>query len=213
MMQESTEAHTESLTEERLLIAVSKLCEQDSTLRVVVEKWGPPPLWDREPGFPTLVHIILEQQVSLASAKACFDKLAEHVEALTPQRFLTLHDTTLLEIGFSRQKTRYCRILSQAIVDETLDLAALHKLPDGAVYRELTSLTGIGAWTANIYLLMALGRPNIWPPGDLALIIAMKELFMMDERPDHETFQEKGERWKPYRAVAARILWHYYLSR
>ncbi len=202
-----------SLNESTLLEAVDQLCQKDSALRSVVDRWGSPPLWAREPGFSTLIHIILEQQVSLASAKACFDKLNAVLPGLDPDGFLTLSDEALLKIGFSRQKTRYSRMLAQAILEGTLDLQALNHASNEAVFEALTALKGIGPWTANIYLLMALGRVDIWPEGDLALVVALQKLYNLDHRPDRTEFLAMGEDWRPYRAVAARILWHYYLSR
>jgi DNA-3-methyladenine glycosylase II len=189
------------------------LCQGDARLQSVVDQYGYPPLWAREPGFPTLIHIILEQQVSLASAKACFDKLNSALVELTPEKFLSLTSEDLLGIGFSRQKTRYSRILAESIIDHTLELESLNHAPDEMVFSQLTSVTGIGAWTANIYLLMALGRPDIWPVGDLALEIALQKLFGLDHRPRAAECQELAAGWRPYRAVAARILWHYYLSK
>ncbi|MBC8376679.1 MAG: DNA-3-methyladenine glycosylase 2 family protein [FCB group bacterium] len=201
------------LNEASLSVAAEKLCQSDDNLKSVVDQFGLPPLWARAPGFPTLIQIILEQQVSLASAKACFDKLDFVLHKLNPESFLTLDDTALLRIGFSRQKTRYSRILAQAIKDGALDIDALIHDSDDEVFSKLTALTGIGPWTANIYLLMALGRPDIWPGGDLALEVALQNLLGLDHRPRGEEFQQLAEAWRPHRAVAARILWHYYLSR
>lgn len=192
--------------------AVEILCQRDANLQAVVNEYGMPPLWAREPGFPTLIHIILEQQVSLASAKACFDKLNSALEGLNPESFLSLSDDALLSFGFSRQKTRYSRIAAEAILDKSLDLEEMADLPDDEVFSQLTALTGIGPWTANIYLLMALGRSDVWPVGDLALEVALKNLLGLDQRPRGEEFQELADGWRPHRAVAARILWHYYLS-
>jgi len=203
---------TISLNEATLSDAVVSLCRIDPKLKFVVDQYGIPPLWAREPGFPTLLHIILEQQVSLASAKACFDKLNAVCPELNPETFLTLSDSALLKIGFSRQKTRYSRILATAISDASLNIEGLSYATDEVVFSQLTALTGIGPWTANIYLLMALGRPDIWPGGDLALEVAIQKLYSLDHRPSGEEFQKAGEAWRPYRAVAARILWHYYLS-
>ena len=200
------------LNEARLSEAVDTLCQADAQLRSVVEQYGSPPLWAREPGFPTLIHIILEQQVPLASAKACFDKLKLALPELNPEAFLTLNDKNLLQIGFSRQKTRYSRILAKAINDGALDIDSLILSSDEMVTLKLTALTGIGPWTANIYLLMALGRPDIWPAGDLALEVALQKLLGLPHRPKGDEFQLLGDTWRPYRAVAARILWHYYLS-
>jgi DNA-3-methyladenine glycosylase II len=201
------------LNEASLSTRVEKLCDVDGYLKSVVDQFGMPPLWAREPGFPTLIHIILEQQVSLASAQACFDKLNSTLDELTPESFLTLNDTALLRIGYSRQKTRYSRILAQAIQERSLDINNLTHESDKEVFSKLTALPGIGPWTANIYLLMALGRPDIWPGGDLALEVALEKLLGLDHRPRGEEFQELAEAWRPHRAVAARILWHYYLSR
>ncbi len=200
------------LDESSLSKAVELLCQRDATLQSVVDQFGLPPLWAREPGFSTLIHIILEQQVSLASAKACFDKLNSALEELNPGSFLCLSDDALLSIGFSRQKTRYSRILAQSILDKSLKLEVLENLSDKEVYTQLTALTGIGPWTANIYLLMALGRADIWPGGDLALEVALQNLLGLDHRPRGEEFHTLAEGWRPHRAVAARILWHYYLS-
>ncbi|NQV16039.1 DNA-3-methyladenine glycosylase 2 family protein [bacterium] len=201
-----------TLDEANLENAVSQLCEQDSKLATIVSQFGSPPLWKREPGFGTLVHIILEQQVSLASARTCFDKLNVRLPGVQPADFLTLSNAELLKIGFSRQKTRYTRILAQAVLDGALDINELNNLDDDEVFSRLTALTGIGPWTAKIYLLMALSRPDIWPEGDLALVAALQKLFNLDQRPDLKQFQDYGKNWRPYRAVAARILWHYYLS-
>ena len=203
----------QTLNETSLEAAVDHLCKTDDNLRTVVDQYGIPPLWARDPGFPTLIHIILEQQVSLASAKSCFVKLNTKLDELTPSSFLSLTDDELLETGFSRQKTRYSRILARSIQTGALNVEKLNSSSDADVYAELTAHTGIGPWTANIYLLMALGRPDIWPGGDLALVVALQELLKLDHRPQLEEFNILGEAWKPYRAVAARILWHYYLSR
>ncbi len=201
------------LDEKTLLEGVRYLSRVDSDLNKVVVKYGPPPLWSREPGFPMLLKIILEQQVSLASAQATFDKLLNEAGELTPATFLTFSNTKLREMGFSRQKTRYCRLLAETILNGSLDLRELQALPDDVVMEKLTSITGIGPWTAGIYSLMVLRRQDIWPRGDLALLKAMKEIKGLDEVPDNEKSTEIAEKWHPWRSVAARILWHHYLSK
>lgn len=198
------------LSDQGLRKAVRILSKQDADLAWVVKLYGPPPLWAREPGYATLVHIILEQQVSLASAKAAFDRLKEAI-SLKPEHFLRLDDFTLRAIGFSRQKTAYVRNLSQAVL-AGFDLEGLHLLDDLEVRVRLMGLKGIGHWSADIYLLMALGRPDVWPVGDLALQVAYKRLKNLEARPSLEEFEAISQPWKPWRAVAARILWHYYLS-
>lgn len=202
----------EQLNDEALTRAVKLLSRRDPDLRHVVRRFGAPPMWAREAEFSTLLHIILEQQVSLASAKAAHTKLLEFVSPLTPQRFLKLDDATLKAIGFSRQKTAYGRNLAWSIADGVLDLDALGAMDDAAVRSELIKIKGIGRWTTDIYLLMVLRRPDIWPSGDLALATAAQKLKGLKTRPTTEELEAMSARWRPWRAVAARILWHYYLS-
>ena len=193
--------------------AVDELAAIDQDLAGIVARHGPPPLWDRPAGFATLVHIILEQQVSLASAKAAFDRLLAAADPLTPDAFLRLTDTELLTIGFSRQKTRYARALAAAIVDGSLDLDALAGLPDEEVRLALEAIPGVGPWTSTIYLLMVLGRPDVWPAGDIALATAVAQIKGLAGRPGPDDLALIGEAWRPWRSVAARLFWHEYLAR
>jgi len=202
-----------TLTDEILLHGVSQLAERDPDLARILATWGPPPLWAREPGFPTLIHIILEQQVSLASAKAAFNRLLAIATPLTPEAFLALDDSTLKMVGFSRQKMLYGRHLAQAIVSGELDLAALAEADDETARMTLLKRKGIGLWTADVYLLMALRRPDIWPVGDLGLVVAMQEVKQLATRPRAEEMEAIAHPWPPWRAVAARLLWHHYLSK
>ncbi|HMN26783.1 MAG TPA: hypothetical protein PKE45_01420 [Caldilineaceae bacterium] len=200
------------LDHELLQQGLAGLTSADPDLEAVVARHGSPPLWAREPGFPTLVHIILEQQVSLASARAAFDRLVAAIDPLTPDRFLTLDDLALRAIGFSRQKTVYTRILAQALLSGQLDLANLAQHDDATARNALVALKGIGHWTADIYLLMAMRRPDIWPAGDLALQVAAQQVKGLPTRPTSEEMNRLAEPWRPWRAVAARVLWHHYLS-
>src|SRR5262249_2554329 len=152
-------------------------------------------------------HIILEQQVSLASARAAFRRLKAAIP-VTPEHLLTLSDAELKRIGFSRQKTAYARHLATAIVERRFDPRALNKLHDEGVRESLIALKGIGHWTADIYLLMCLRRPDIWPSGDLALAVSAQKVKRLAERPGPADLMELAEGWRPWRAVAARILWH-----
>ncbi|HEX5901505.1 MAG TPA: DNA-3-methyladenine glycosylase 2 family protein [Actinomycetota bacterium] len=199
------------LTERSLLQAARTLATKDPALAASVERFGPPPLWAREPSFATLVHLILEQQVSLASALAAFARLKVATGDVTPAAFLTLDDTTLREIGFSRQKAGYARDLAIALNDG-FDLAALDRLSDDEVRRSLIGLRGIGRWTADVYLTMCLLRPDVWPHGDQALATGVMELLALPERPTFDELEALAERWHPFRAVAARIVWHHYLG-
>ena len=200
------------LTEASLAAATVALAARDPGLGGVVARFGVPPLWAREPGFPTLVHLILEQQVSLASAQAAFDRLRAAVDPLTPVGLLRLDDAELLAIGFSRQKARYGRALASAVVDGSLDLTALQALDDKAVDAALMAVPGIGPWTATIYRLMVLLRPDAWPVHDIALAQAIAEVRGLGRRPSASEMHELAEGWRPWRAVAARMLWHHYLS-
>ncbi len=200
------------LDRETFAYGLQILCNSDPDLAQIVAKLGQPPMWERAPGFPTLIHIILEQQVSLASAKAAYDRLLEAVSPLTPARFLDLDDATLKNIGFSRQKTAYGRNLARMILGGRLNLARLGTMDDTAVRSRLIKVKGIGPWTANIYLLMALRRPDIWPCEDLALAVAAQGVKRLESRPSPEELDLLSIAWRPWRAVAARLLWHYYLS-
>ncbi len=200
------------LSQRTLLRATRELAAQDPDLAAVVQRYGPPPLWAREPGFHTLIHIVLEQQVSLASAKAAYDRLVAETGRLLPERFLALSDAELKVVGFSRQKTGYGRALAHAVLDGRLDLARLETLDDAAAKSQLMSVKGIGPWTADIYLLMVLRRADTWPSGDLALAFAVRRVKRMRTLPTPERLERVGRAWQPWRAVAARILWHYYLS-
>jgi DNA-3-methyladenine glycosylase II len=187
------------------------LAEADPLLHIVYENYGSPPLWDPEPGFGTLLRIILEQQVSLASAKACFDKLTALLGDVSPANVLTLSDLELKSVGFSWQKTAYARHLAEAIVEERINLDSLRKLPDAEAKAELIKLKGIGEWTSDIYLLMALLRPDVMPKGDIALHAAWSNLSG-ESKPSSDEFLRIAERWRPHRSTAARLLWHFYLS-
>lgn len=192
--------------------ALRELILRDADLLRIYKTHGAPPTWQREEGFHTLVHIILEQQVSLASAKAAFDKLSKTISVVNPENFLTLDDATLKQIGFSRQKTLYCRLLAEEIAEEKLDLKALAKMHDAEVRERLKRLKGIGDWTVDIYLLMSLMRPDAYPKGDLALAIAVHEVKKLKSRPTPEQLEEISKPWQPFRAVATRIFWQHYLS-
>ena len=188
------------------------LSKIDKDLAKIQKQIGPPPLWRRDQGFISLVHIILEQQVSLASAKAALARLLETIAPATPEKFLELDDGELRKIGFSRQKTQYCRNLAISLVTRQIRLERLENLDENSIRAELTSIKGIGNWTVDIYLIMVLGRPDIWPVGDLALAKAVQGAKNMDARPDHKEMTRIGDNWRPWRSVAAFLLWHHYLN-
>jgi DNA-3-methyladenine glycosylase II len=200
------------LDEQNLAKICKKLAKADDDLKYIFETYGTPPLWKREATFATLVHIILEQQVSLASALSAFNKLKEKLGEITPENVLKLSDEELKACYFSRQKTVYARELASAVLDKKLNLRSLETLSDAQAKHELKKIKGIGDWTSDIYLLMAMLRADVMPKGDLALHIAYKKLKNLEHAPNSGEFQIIAERWKPFRAVAARLLWHFYLS-
>ncbi|HEV7644509.1 MAG TPA: hypothetical protein VGO50_11245 [Pyrinomonadaceae bacterium] len=201
-----------TLSEQNIVAACKRLIKTDPDLARIHQTYGTPPLWARPAGFATLVHIILEQQVSLASAKACHDKLCAKLGKLTPKTFLTLNDAELKTVGFSRQKTAYARNLAETILARKLSLKALETMPDDDVRETLKQLKGVGDWTADVYLLMCLLRQDIMPRGDIALHAAYQKLKGLERRPGSDEFIEIAEKWRPHRASAARLLWHFYLS-
>jgi DNA-3-methyladenine glycosylase II len=200
------------LTTETLAAGVAELSRRDPHLAAVVARHGAPPLWDRPPGFVTLVQIILEQQVSLASGRAAYARLDTVADGVSPERIARLEDTALRKAGLTRQKASYIRGLAQAIVAGEFDPDSLANLDDDTARATLVKLRGIGAWTADIYLLMALGRADIWPADDLALLAAIREVKRMRSLPSPGRVSRITGAWRPWRAVAARVLWHHYLS-
>lgn len=192
--------------------AAAELCKADADLLAIVERHGLPTFWAREPGFATLVLLILEQQVSLASARAAYDRLAARLGEVSPRGVLGSSDAELRADGFSRQKARYVRALASAVEDGSLDLEGLDALDDDNARRALVALPGIGPWTAEVYLLSALRRPDTWPVGDIALQEGARRARRLADRPSPDELGAIGEPWRPHRASAARLLWHLYLS-
>jgi len=200
------------LDDDALDAGMDRLVARDTDLADIVARHGPPPLWAREPGFATLVNIILEQQVSLRSAEAAVGRLVAAAGEVSAAAIVAAGPERLLPAGLTRQKTRYLLGLSQDVLDGRLDLDALALADDQTARQQLLGFAGIGPWTADIYLLMALGRPDIWPVGDLALATAMRRAKRLANVPRFDEQLAMAEMWRPLRAVAARILWHSYLA-
>jgi len=192
-----------------------QLCDELSTrdrhLLSIIEQHGYPPLWKRKPGFATLVHIILEQQVSLASARAALEKLKAKLGTITPKKLLALTDEELRACYFSRQKTVYVRALANAILSGEIDLKKLNTEPDEQIREKLKKIKGIGDWTVDIYLLMALSRTDIFPTGDLAMMNSLKKIKKLGAGVSREKILELSEGWSPYRSLATMLFWHIYL--
>jgi DNA-3-methyladenine glycosylase II len=199
------------LTNKTLIQAAEHLAARDEMLARILATHGAPPMWRRPTGFSTLVHIILEQQVSLKSAKAMLLRLQSEIDPFTPARFVDLGESHLRSLGVTRQKSAYLLHLSGSILKGDLSLAALSRMSDDEARSRLTQIKGIGSWSADVYLLMAMRRADIWPAGDLALAVAVKELWGLESKPKPDELELIAERWRPYRAVAARMLWQHYL--
>ncbi|MEP7317175.1 MAG: DNA-3-methyladenine glycosylase 2 family protein [Panacibacter sp.] len=202
---------TETFNKDNFHSLCDKLGKKDKHLLAIIKKHGYPPLWSRAPSFATLINIILEQQVSLASAKAAFLKLQEKIGHITPEKILLLSDEALKACYFSRQKIIYARHLATAIVKNELEIEQLEDLTDEEIRTQLKKLKGIGDWTVDVYLMMSLNRCNCFPTGDIALIKSIKEVKNLATETTKETILEIANSWQPYRTIAAYLLWHAYI--
>jgi DNA-3-methyladenine glycosylase II len=188
------------------------LASADTDLGAIIHAHGYPPMWNRPNTFETLVHFILEQQVSLASALAALNKLRERLTVITPAKVLALSDEELKACYFSRQKIIYVRHLARALAEGSLDLVSLETMNDEAVRSRLTELKGIGNWTADVYLIFVLQRSDIFPIGDLAAVNALRRIKRLQKDALRETILPIVAGWQPHRTIATMLLWHYYLS-
>lgn len=190
--------------------ALRELAERDADIAAALREVGYPAPRNRAPGFQTLINIILGQQVSTQSAAAIRARLETAVDPLTPEGFLAAGDDVLRGAGLSGRKVEYGRSLAEAILDGTLETGRLAELDDAQVKQAIIGIRGLGPWTAEIYMLFALGRADVWPAGDLAIQVAVQKLKRMRKRPDRKRLETVARRWRPYRGVAALFLWHYY---
>jgi len=189
-----------------------ELAQKDTDLGSIISAYGYPPLWSRPNSFETLVHIILEQQVSLASALSALNKLRARVQEITPARILLLTDEEFRACYCSRQKTSYIKYLAEALLSGHIDLAAFEQMPDDEIRAQLVSLKGIGNWTADVYLMFVLQRADIFPIGDLAAVNALKRVKKLPADITKDEIYAIAGQWQPYRTIATMLLWHYYLS-
>jgi DNA-3-methyladenine glycosylase II len=203
----------EILTEENFTYGLNVLASHDPDLGKIFNILGSPPFWVREVGFATLIQIILEQQVSVASAFSVFARLQATISPITPENFLILDDDKIKKIGFSRQKAVYGRELAESIVTGEVDLTSFDMMDDEDIRAILKKLKGIGDWTVDIYLLFALRRSDSFPSKDLALAIAIQKVKQLEHRPKPQEIEAIAEIWRPWRGVATRLLWHYYLHK
>src|SRR5215471_19254359 len=188
------------------------LAKKEIIFKGILRNHGYPPVWTRPLSYATLVHIILEQQVSLASARAALNKLKEKTGSITPAKVLALSDAELKACYFSRQKTVYVRELAAAIISKKVQLKKFSGYHDDEVRTTLKQVKGIGDWTADVFLLFALQRTDIFPIGDLAMVNALKEVKKLPAKSSKEDMLKMAESWRPYRSIAATLLWHHYLQ-
>lgn len=190
-----------------------RLAKKDKNLRSIIKKHGYPPMWTRPATFQSLILFILEQQVSLASAYAAFKKLKERIGFVTPSKILALTDTELRACYFSRQKIMYARELATTIKNKKLVLKNLTYKQEDEVRHELKKIKGIGDWTVDVYLMHALQRTDLFPLGDIALVNSLKEIKKLPVHITKEEMLKIAEPWRPYRTIAAIILWHAYIQK
>lgn len=201
-----------TLTADSLKYGAQQLAAMDTDLGHIVTRLGTPPLWAREPGFASLVHIILEQQVSMKAAQTVFERLCVHLGEMSPQRMVAAGEEALKTFGLTRQKARYCVGLAERIQTGKLNLEKLNTLSDNEGRNALLAVPGLGPWSVDVYYLMALRRPDVWPLGDLALAAAMQEIKQLDSPATRLQQIDIASAWSPWRAVAARLLWMHYLD-
>jgi DNA-3-methyladenine glycosylase II len=201
-----------SLDHSLLQLGTRELTRRDAHLAAVVSRVGVPPMFGRRPGFSTLIKIILEQQVSLAAARTMYLRLDKHVGGLSPLAIDTLGIDGLRSFGLTRQKSSYCHGIAVRVLDGRLDLNAIARADEPAARASLLQIPGIGPWTVDIYFLMALRRPDVWPQGDLGLASAMREVKALRRLPNRDEQHAVAAGWAPWRSVAARILWAHYLE-
>lgn len=185
------------------------LIEKDADMARAFERAGFPASRSRAPGFSSLLRIIVNQQLSVHAARAIWDRLEKGLGRVTPKAVLGASEDNLRAFGLSRGKVRYARALGEAVAAGKLDLDGLHSLDDDAVCGELTKITGVGRWTADIYMMFALGRRDVWPAGDLALAEATGRLLRLPARPGPKEMDVIGINWRPWRTAAAVMLWHF----
>lgn len=190
-----------------------KIGQEDNDLKNIILAHGYPPFWSREPCFATLIHIILEQQVSLVSANSAFKKLQFSIGVITPEKILALSDIEMKACYFSRQKTSYARNLAEAVLSKRLNLENLENETDDTVKKELKKITGIGEWTVDVYMMMALHRADCFPSGDIALVKSLEEIKKLPRETVKTQIINLSNSWKPYRTIAAYLLWHAYLAK
>ncbi len=190
--------------------ALDRLITADPDLAAIEQRAGPLPWRSRPPGFPGLLQAIVAQQISNQAAAAIWGRLRVVEDALEPTGMLALPDDVLRTAGLSRPKVAHARALAAAFLDGTLDAAGIASLDDEAAVAKIATVRGLGRWTAEVYLLFALGRHDVFPAGDIALAAAAADIKQLDARPGPVELRALADAWRPARALAARLLWHHW---
>lgn len=193
-----------------MLNFLDQLIEIEPKFQQIIDTYGHPSITTRPSGFIALSQLILEQQVSIASAKACYDKIESHLKGFTPKLVLEVSDEELKACGVSRQKISYLKNLALCIEENQIDLESFHSKTELEIFTELIQLKGIGKWTAQVYLMFCLQKKDVFPIGDIAVQHTMRELFLTETL---EEMENHAENWKPFRSLATYLLWHHYLKK
>lgn len=193
-----------------MLSDLNEILQLEPKFQEIIDNYGNPNITTRPSGFIALSQLILEQQVSIASAKACYDKIESYLNGFTPKLLLQISDEELKSCGVSRQKISYIKNLALCIEENKIDLESFHSKSENEVYAELIQLKGIGKWTAQVYLMFCLEKKDVFPVGDIAVQHTMRELFQTETLEEMEIH---ANNWKPYRSLATYLLWHHYLRK
>jgi DNA-3-methyladenine glycosylase II len=202
-----------TFSNENFQIFCNHLSKKDKHLKGIIQQYGYPPMWTRKQGFETLILTILEQQVSLAAAFAAYKKLKVRIGTVTPAKILNMSNEELRECYFTRQKQGYAKNLAEAFINKTLPWKNFPEMQDDEVRKHLISIKGIGNWTADVYLMHALQRTDLFPLGDIALVNSLKETKQLQPYTSKEELLSIAEPWRPFRTIAAMILWHAYIKK
>ncbi len=201
-----------ALTRVSLAAGARRLARMDAELGEILTRLGEPPMWGRQPGFASLIKIILEQQVSLEAARTLYRRINRQLGTMTPDAIYAQQVSGLRNLGLTRQKAAYCHGLAERILDGRLDLSRIARGADDLGRKALLAVPGLGPWSVDIYYLMALRRPDVWPRGDLALAAALQEVKGLKAPPSKDEQERMANDWAPYRSIAARLLWMHYLD-
>ncbi len=200
-----------NLSNDHIRAQLTELAAKDAHIKTALDLVDFPAERVNEQSFAVFLRVIVGQQLSVKAATTIFGRVVDIVgERAEPGAFDCVTDEQLRAAGLSRPKVNYVRSLCQTLTDGTLDIKALPDQADEDAIASIIAVKGLGVWSAHIYLMFSLGRPDIWPVGDLAVRVGVGRIIGLEERPTEKEAQEIGERWRPYRSAVALLAWHYY---